>query len=180
MDFDSYLRLAKAAYLSELLLDELNAEGDAAEIAYYTSAEVFSYMLPEKCTKEEGKEGRLGKLTVMHLSYMNDPNEGKTLQKAIYGPSYGALQKGRKPLDVPFVFVKCFSPRIDYLPMWEMYGDHARGCCLVIDWETSKWMEEEAGLDGGFGTMETPLSPEWIKRRYSAFQKERRTKFRSE
>lgn len=142
--FDSYLRLAKAAYLSELLLDELNAEGDAAEIAYYTSAEVFSYMLPEKCTKEEGKEGSLGKLTVMHLSYMNDPNEGKTLQKAIYGPSYGALQKGRKPLDVPFVFVKCFSPRIDYLPMWEMYGDHARGCCLVIDWETSKWMEEEA------------------------------------
>ena len=142
--FDSYLRLAKAAYLSELLLDELNAEGDAAEIAYYTSAEVFSYMLPEKCTKEEVKEGRLGKLTVMHLSYMNDPNEGKTLQKAIYGPSYGALQKGRKPLDVPFVFVKCFSPRIDYLPMWEMYGDHARGCCLVIDWETSKWMEEEA------------------------------------
>ena len=142
--FDSYLRLAKAAYLSELLLDELNAEGDAAEIAYYTSAEFFSYMLPEKCTKEEGKAGRLGKLTVMHLSYMNDPNEGKTLQKAIYGPSYGALQKGRKPLDVPFVFVKCFSPRIDYLPMWEMYGDHARGCCLVIDWETSKWMEEEA------------------------------------
>ena len=142
--FDSYLRLAKAAYLSELLLDELNAEGDAAEIAYYTSAEVFSYMLPEKCTKEEGKEGRLGKFTVMQQSYMNDPNEGKTLQKAIYGPSYGALQKGRKPLDVPFVFVKCFSPRIDYLPMWEMYGDHARGCCLVIDWETSKWMEEEA------------------------------------
>ena len=142
--FDSYLRLAKAAYLSELLLDELNAEGDAAEIAYYTSAEVFSYMLPEKCTEEDDTADRLGKLTVMHLSYMNDPNEGKTLQKAIYGPSYGALQKGRKPLDVPFVFVKCFSPRIDYLPMWEMYGDHARGCCLVIDWETSKWMEEEA------------------------------------
>ena len=142
--FDSYLRLAKAAYLSELLLDELNAEGDAAEIAYYTSAEVFSYMLPEKCTEEDDTADRLGKLTVMHLSYMNDPNEGKTLQKAIYGPSYGALQKGRKPLDVPFVFVKCFSPRIDYLPMWEMYGDHARGCCLVIDWKASKWMEEEA------------------------------------
>lgn len=34
--------------------------------------------------------------------------------------------------------------RIDYLPMWEMYGDHARGCCLVIDWKASKWMEEEA------------------------------------
>ncbi len=142
--FDSYLGLAKAAHLSELLLDELNAEDDNEEIAYYTSADVFSYMLPEKCKEEDKKDDRLGKLTVMHLSYMNDPNEGKTLQKAIYGPSYGALQKGRKPLDVPFVFVKCFSPRIDYLPMWEMYGDHARGCCLVIDWEMSKWMEDES------------------------------------
>ena len=51
--FDSYLRLAEAAYLSELLLDELNAEEDAEEIAYYTSAEVFSDMLPEKCTEED-------------------------------------------------------------------------------------------------------------------------------
>ena len=141
--FDSYLRLAKAAYLSELLLDELNAEEDAEEIAYYTSAEVFSYMLPEKCTEEDDTADRLGKLTVMHLSYMNDPNEGKTLQKAIYGPRYGTLQKGRKKLAVPFVFVKCFSPRIDYLPMWEMYGDHARGCCLVIDWVGTKLSADE-------------------------------------
>ena len=22
--------------------------------------------------------------------------------------------------------------------MWEMYGDHAKGCCLIIDWETTK------------------------------------------
>lgn len=136
--FDSYLRLAKAAYLSELLLDELNAEGDAAEIAYYTSAEVFSYMLPEKCTKEEGKEGRLGKLTVMHLSYMNDPNEGQTLLQTVYGDQYDAGKKDRKSLNVPYVFVKCFTPRVDYLPMWEMYGDHAKGCCLIIDWETTK------------------------------------------
>lgn len=38
-------------------------------------------MLPEKCTEEDDTADRLGKLTVMHLSYMNDPNEGKTLQK---------------------------------------------------------------------------------------------------
>lgn len=52
---DMVLRLlseaGKAAYLSELLLDELNAEEDAEEIAYYTSAEVFSYMLPENVPK---------------------------------------------------------------------------------------------------------------------------------
>ena len=38
----------KAAYLSELLLDELNAEEDAEEIAYYTSAEVFFLYAPRK------------------------------------------------------------------------------------------------------------------------------------
>lgn len=141
--FYVYLGLAKAAYLSELILDELDAENDHNKIAYYTSAEVFSYMLPEKCTEEDDTADRLGKLTVMHLSYMNDPNEGKTLQKAIYGPRYGTLQKGRKKLAVPFVFVKCFSPRIDYLPMWEMYGDHARGCCLVIDWVGTKLSTDE-------------------------------------
>lgn len=73
----------------------------------------------------------------MHLSYMNDPNEGQTLRKALAG-RYDTEKKGRKQLNVPYVFVKCFSPRIDYLPMWEMYGDHARGCCLVINWVLSK------------------------------------------
>lgn len=135
--FDSYLGLAKAAHLSELLLDELNAEDDNEEIAYYTSADVFSYMLPEKCKEEDKKDDRLGRLTVMHLSYMNDPNEGQTLRKALAG-RYDTEKKGRKQLNVPYVFVKCFSPRIDYLPMWEMYGDHARGCCLVINWVLSK------------------------------------------
>ena len=141
--FDSYLLLAKAAYLSNLLLLELNAEDSPQPVAYYTSADVFSYMLPEKCTGE--KKDRLGKLTVMHLSYMNDPNEGQTLRKALYGAQY-SLPKidGRKLLDVPYVFVKCFSPRIDYLPMWEMYGDHARGCCLVIDWISTKFWEENS------------------------------------
>lgn len=141
LSYDDYLQLVKAAHLSDLLLTELSAEDSSRLIAYYTSSEVFSYMLPEKCTGE--KKDRLGRLTVMHLSYMNDPNEGQTLRKALAG-RYDTEKKGRKQLNVPYVFVKCFSPRIDYLPMWEMYGDHARGCCLVIDWEMSKWMEDES------------------------------------
>lgn len=136
LSYEAYLKLVKAAHLSALLLDKLSAEETSEPIAYYTSSDVFSYMLPEKCTGE--KKDRLGRLTVMHLSYMNDPNEGKTLRKALEGPQYGVEKKGRKELNVPYVFVKCFSPRIDYLPMWEMYGDHARGCCLSINWKCSK------------------------------------------
>lgn len=140
ISYDDFLQLVKAAHLSDLLLTELDAESDDDPIAYYTSSEVFSYLLPEKCTGE--KKGRLGKLTVMHFSYMNDPNEGQTLRKALAGTQYGSEKEGRKELNVPYVFVKCFSPRVDYLPMWEMYGDHARGCCLVIDWAGSKLLQD--------------------------------------
>lgn len=136
LSYRDYLYLAQTAHLSNLILLELKAEGTEKKIAYYTSSEVFSYMLPVKCTGE--KKDRLGKLTVMHLSYMNDPNEGQTLLQTVYGDQYDAGKKDRKSLNVPYVFVKCFTPRVDYLPMWEMYGDHAKGCCLIIDWETTK------------------------------------------
>ena len=146
--YELFLSQAKTAYLSSRILDELNAEkgmsikkGDSS-IAYYTSADVFSYMLPARCTGS--KADRLGKLTVMHLSYMNDPNEGQTLRKALTGTQYGAEKKRRKALNVPYVFVKCFSPRVDYLPMWEMYGDHAKGCCLVINWPATKKRQLDA------------------------------------
>lgn len=142
MTYELFLSQAKAAYLSGRILDELNVEKGMSvnkadlKIAYYTSSDVFSYMLPARCTGS--KADRLGRLTVMHLSYMNDPNEGQTLRKALTGTQYGAEKKGRKSLNVPYVFVKCFSPRVDYLPMWEMYGDHAKGCCLVINWTATK------------------------------------------
>ena len=103
LSYDDYLQLVKAAHLSDLLLTELSAEDSSRLIAYYTSSEVFSYMLPEKCTGE--KKDRLGRLTVMHLSYMNDPNEGQTLRKALAG-RYDTEKKGRKQLNVPYVFVK--------------------------------------------------------------------------
>ena len=136
LSYDDYLQLVKTADLSNFLLTELDAEISHSQIAYYTSTAVFSYMLPVKCTGD--KKDRLGRLTVMHLSYMNDPNEGQTLRKALALAQDSAGKKKRKELNVPYVFIKCFSPRVDYLPMWEMYGDHAKGCCLVINWAKSK------------------------------------------
>lgn len=134
--YPTLLRLARAAFLAGQLTNKLRVFYLPDKLAYYTSADVFSYMLPEKCKDE--KADRLGKLTVMHLSYMNDPNEGQTLLQTVYGDQYDTGKKDRKSLNVPYVFVKCFTPRVDYLPMWEMYGDHAKGCCLIIDWETTK------------------------------------------
>jgi len=42
----------------------------------------------------------------------------------------------RKSMRYPYVFLKCFTPQIDDLPMWEMYGDKSKGCCVVFDFSS--------------------------------------------
>ena len=98
-------------------------------LAYYTSLETFSYMLPFRAEDE-----MVGRFSIMNIAYMNDPNEGRTLQKCLFEgevPFEGDVLH-RKNARYPYVFLKCFTPQIDFLPMWGMYGDHARGCCLVL------------------------------------------------
>ena len=34
---------------------------------------------------------------------------------------------------MPYIFIKCFTSLIDDLPMWEMYGDKAKGVCIVLN-----------------------------------------------
>lgn len=128
--------LAKTCVLTDDILTCLQAGNDEEMIAYYTSLNTFSYMLP---MSNENNKKNTGKLSVMNISYMNDPNEGVVLKKAIFRSKYESNQiSERRKVTVPYVFIKCFTPRIDYLPMWEMYGDHAEGCCLVINWKKTK------------------------------------------
>ena len=110
-----------------LLVKEVD---DDVDIAYYTSIDNLFLMLPCKAKKKE----YIGKLAIMNISYMNDPNEGKTLQKFLYGKEIERTRRKRRDVRVPYVFLKCFTTQIDYLPMWEMYADHAEGCCIVISW----------------------------------------------
>lgn len=113
-------------------LELLRINEHLTDFAYYTSLETFSYMLPS------GNKEQLGKLAVMNISYMNDPNEGKIFDSFLFGKNVKRkMNDGRRSVKVPYVFVKCFTSQIDYLPMWEMYGNHAEGCCLVIDWNTT-------------------------------------------
>ena len=71
----------------------------------------------------------------MNLAYMNDPNEGRMRKKYLLSGRDPGDRDTRKAATYPFVFIKCFTSRVDDLPMWEMYGDHARGVCIVIDWK---------------------------------------------
>lgn len=122
------------------IADELRIEQLDCDIAYYTSLETFGYMLP---TSGEDSEG-VGRFSVMNIAYMNDPNEGKTfmqyLKRGNLFDKHYKKEELRKSIKYPYVFMKCFTSGIDDLPMWEMYGNHAEGCCIVLD-RTCFWPE---------------------------------------
>lgn len=124
--YTALLRLAKCAGLAELISGILLAADTEQELAYYTSIDTLRFLLPERAGDA------CGRLSVMHMAYMNDPNEGKTLQRYVRGKDEES-GADRKSAIYPYVFMKCFTSLIDDLPMWEMYGNHARGCCLILD-----------------------------------------------
>lgn len=130
-NLDNILCLAKAASIASDIKEELKVKDTEQTVSYYTSLENFFYMLPAKCTDSEN----WGKLSIMNISYMNDPNEGKTIQKYLTGNQTIEMFQDRKVVTMPYVFMKCFTKQVDYLPMWEMYANHAEGCCIVLDWE---------------------------------------------
>lgn len=133
-----YLRLldyAAVSQISRFLLHSLSADDSIERICYYTSLNNLAFMFPDQC--KDDKVDLCGKLTIMHLSYMNDPNEGKMLQNALYKKTDFRTEMERQDVSVPYVFLKSFSPHLDYLPMWEMYGGKAQGCCVVLDWKKS-------------------------------------------
>jgi len=129
------------------VLSILNVSELKESISYYTSLSTFCYMLPDR-NKLDDKG--IGRFSVMGISYMNDPNEGKILQDFLQQTDESSQwdkyitnsETARKKIDYPFVFMKCFTQLVDDLPMWEMYGDKAKGCCIVFDTKTFQNMNE--------------------------------------
>lgn len=138
-EYERFLGYVKIYNYSRFIEEALKDNGSTEKITYYTSLSNFTFMLPEKC-KDDKSDG-LGKLTVMHMSYMNDPTEGKIIGELLCGIIIDESEVGRRDVSLPYVFMKCFTSQIDYLPMWNMYGDDAKGVCVVIDWKKSSHMD---------------------------------------
>ena len=137
--WEEVIELIKAIYTILNIHSILQVKTTPDDMAYYTTLDTFFYMLPAKV----GKGEKCGRLSVMNIAYMNDPNEGRILKRILWGEDDSYDKEKRQSVKYPYVFMKCFTSRIDDLPMWEMYGDHASGCCLVLDWE--KVSEQVAG-----------------------------------
>ena len=123
--FLKVLGLVNAVSTCDSVLGILYSRAYSRKVAYYTKLDTLEKMLPDTADSEDN----VGKLAIMHVAYMNDPNEGRILGQWIFRNQ----EKGRVVANYPYSFIKCFTTRIDDLPMWEMYGGHAEGCCLVLD-----------------------------------------------
>ena len=137
-EYEKLLAFVRTLYYTEIVLDLLRTKSETNQTAYYTSFETFALMFPDNC--DDTRVDECGKLSVMNISYMNDPNEGTIIRRHIFGNKiYASRYKDRKRYDSPCVFVKCFTSMVDYLPMWKMYGGNAEGVCIVYNWaEESK------------------------------------------
>lgn len=86
--------------------------------------------------REEGKEI---KLWASRLAYMNDPSElevGAVVAKRLYREHFDIdLKYKQKSIDAckGRIFVTSFTPNVDCLPMWNMYGNNGHGIALGFD-----------------------------------------------
>lgn len=128
--FFRVLQLNKMMLHVEDAKECLLAEESGDDIAYYTSLETFSYLFPGR----DGSNPNSGNLSIMNIAYMNDPTEGQMLKRYLFEDKkiVDDMYQGRRNATYPYVFMKCFTTLIDDLPMWEMYGNHAKGCCIVL------------------------------------------------
>lgn len=100
-------------------------------IGHYTKIENLKYLvLP-------GDVG--GKLRMSNACYMNDPSEGQTLIKALTNKDFSDLCEDHSNN----IYLSCFTTAIDELPMWSMYGNDGKGCCLLFKRDFFDFSSEE-------------------------------------
>lgn len=126
-DFNHYYDTVKTA---DDIMNKLKLKQVDRTAIYYTKFDSLLFMLPQQNIEEDGQyNGKIGKFSLMHYAYMNDPTEGKMLKK-----QFGEEVIEDNDVKYPSAYLKCFTSRSDDIPMWEMYGDKAKGCCIFPDW----------------------------------------------
>lgn len=115
-------------------------ENQANEIAYYTTFQNLQFLFEDHLL-ESGNE--INCLTMMHMRYMNDPEEGLILLKNLEEYLPNPPEEIRNGFyDQKNVFVKSFTGLVDKLNMWTTYGSDiskgkdCNGCCVCIAPET--------------------------------------------
>lgn len=107
------------------------------DICHYSKISTLKHIIKEKDSEVQPK------FRISNIAYLNDPSEGNVLlqmlrrkvSEANYNVLFGSADEDEKLEQIPFskVFIGSFSTAKNKLPMWTLYGDDSKGCCLVFD-----------------------------------------------
>ena len=114
----------------------LKEDNKKLQFGHYTKGATLQVMLKQE-EKNEKKHifSVSGKTRLYNASYMNDPEEGLIIEKALKSNKEGKISsyfENRNILDPSSWFLMSFTIKTDDLAMWSQYGDNAQGVCLVL------------------------------------------------
>lgn len=105
----------------------------SVSIGHYTKIENLKYLFSPGKTE--------GKLRMSNACYMNDPSEGQALIKFLASKTQDfsdlCIEQSYN------IYLSCFTTAIDELPMWSMYGNDGKGCCLLFKRDFFDFTSEE-------------------------------------
>lgn len=142
-DDEKINQLIKELILLEFYVKELKSSitvrNPNQKIYYYTSIDSLRKLLCD----EVGSVAY--RLPIFHSNHMNDPSEGKELEKVLlkcvdnkaviedlFDNPKGITDSNRKRLESKFTFLKAFTKSADSLPMWIHYANAGKGCCVRV------------------------------------------------
>lgn len=100
------------------------------QFGHYTRGSVLQTLLKQESNISNGEQYEIkGRTRLYNVRYMNDPEEGKVLDK-LWG-----LEKSynlQKEVSSSSWFLMSLTTAIDKLTMWSQYGDNAEGVCLLF------------------------------------------------
>ncbi|MEZ7537219.1 DUF2971 domain-containing protein [Streptococcus salivarius] len=123
--------LIKIYYLVQTIKYQLTIK-DLSNInfGHYTSGEVLQNILKQECNLSEDGYSIKGRTRLGNVKYMNDPEEGRILDKYLKPREISDLEVSLKPS--PW-FLMSLTTAIDDLAMWSQYGYRAEGVCLLFE-----------------------------------------------
>lgn len=131
------------------------------EICHYSKLSTLKHIIKKK------NENVQPKFRISNIAYLNDPSEGnillrvfkKRLTDTCYQVLFGNMSEEGKMTQISFsnVFIGSFSTAKNKLPMWTLYGDDSKGCCLVFD---DYFFDEKNGLEEITSNKDKKIQPQ--------------------
>ena len=125
----------------ELAIKEFPREG----FGHYTSARTLQIHLnQEKNISEQRGYEVTSKSRLYNVDYMNDPEEGKILDRFLSYPKEDKIDDSLEPS--PW-FLMCLTTAIDDLAMWSQYGANAEGVFLELKYDSFQLVSSTEDID---------------------------------